>query len=175
MTLDTSVFVTSKLDYRLAWVKCNQLIGAHEGITFTDEDGYIWNKAGQGLCALLGMHYGTDAPLVADGGHHQYCEPDDGEAASHRLCFPHWLEISFDTPYGYRDADGNGCGDLHARLVAELGQWLDGRGASWKWENEVTGEVHDGYAGLTELARSGARATQWFRTIVAPALGLPAS
>jgi hypothetical protein len=174
MTLDTRVYVISKVDYRAVWVACNRLIGAHEGIKFTDEGGYIGNKPGQGLLALLDVHYGTDAPLVAEGGHHRYCEPDD-EDARHRRCFPHWLEASFDTPYGYRDSDGNGCGDLHARLVAELGQWLDGQGARWAWENEFTGEVHEGYEGLTDLARGGAQATQWYRTIVAPALGLPAS
>ena len=70
MTLDTRIYIEGKIDYREVFVKCDQLIGAHEGIRFTDEpvplwedgerkrgpeDGmwFIWNEMGQGLCALL--------------------------------------------------------------------------------------------------------------------------
>ena len=63
-----------------------------------------------------------------------------------------------------------GCGDLHARLVAELGIWLDQRGKRWKWENEFTGEIHEGYEQLIQLASGGFEATAWFRTMVVPAI-----
>lgn len=188
MTLDTRVQVRGQIDYREVWLKCNQLIGAHEGIKFTDEpvpewkdgerksgpeDGewFIWNDLGQGLCALLDIHYRKDAPLVAPGQHGSYC---DGEAdgCSEPCGIPCWLEISFDTAYSYRGENDEGCGDLHARLVALLGRWLDSKGIRWSWTNEFTGDTHWGFEGLTELGGGGAKASTWFREIVAPALGI---
>jgi hypothetical protein len=172
MTLDTRIYIHGPADYREVFVKCNQLIGADEGVRFEDKPGNIWNKPGQGLCALLDVYYGQGGTaLRKPGDHARYC---DGEADE---CFspcgvPCWLEVSFDTAYGYRGPEG-GCGDLHARLVAELGRWLDGKGVRWSWQNEFTGEIHQGYEGLDGLASGGAEASSWFREIVAPALGLP--
>jgi len=180
MTLDTRVYVHNPVDYREIWLKCNQLIGAHEGIEFKDEpldkgkpDGeqWIWNMPGQGLCALLDVKYRKGRALIEQGEHHAYCEPDDPDE-SHSMCAPRWLEVSFDTACGYMGENGEGCGDLHARLVAQLGQWLDGKGIRWQWVNEFTSEVHWGYEGLTDLGSGGAKASTWFRDIVAPALGL---
>src|SRR5690242_14095966 len=105
------------------FVKCNQLIGATEGTRFEDRGGSIMNLPGQDLCAWLIIDY-EKSPM----------------------------EVSFDTAYGYRGPEG-GCGDLHARLVRELGAWLDGRRVRWSWLNEWTGEVHEGYEGLSELGR----------------------
>jgi hypothetical protein len=186
MTLDTRVYVQGRIDYREVFVKCNQLIGAHEGIKFTDEpvadwkdgeripgpeDGEwtIWNKPGQGLCALLDISYRRADPLREADEHAKYCDGDTDD------CFapcgvPCWLEVSFDTAYGYKGDGGEGCGDLHARLVAELGQWLDGKGIRWQWRNEFTSEVHSGYERLIDLCSSGFEASAWFRTTVAPAI-----
>lgn len=171
MTLDTCVYLHDRIDYREVFVRCNQLIGADEGTRFTDKDGSISNSPGQGLCAWLYVYHKGEAPLLRAGEHSRYCEPDEpGEDdMPHSTCFPHWLSVSFDTAYGYKGPDG-GCGDLHARLVAELGQWLDGKGVAWSWLNEFTGTVHQGYDGLTELAGDGARASEWYRDIAAPAI-----
>ena len=141
MTLDTRVYLRDPVDYREVFMKCNQLIGAHEGIRFTDDNDSIANDPGQGLCAWLIVYHRDQ------------------------------VEVSLDTAYGY-DADGEGCGDLHARLVAQLGHWLDGKGIRWSWQNEFTGEIHEGYEGLADLGSGGAEASTWFREIVAPALGL---
>jgi hypothetical protein len=186
MTLDTRVYVHDRIDYREVFVKCNQLIGAHEGIEFTDEpipdyengervpgpeggNWFIWNKPGQGLCALLDVTYRKNAPLRTPGDHSRYCEPDvdecDGTCAP-----PCWLEISLDTAYSYRGDQGEGCGDLHAHLVAELGKWLESKGIRWSWKNEFTGEVHEGYDHLIDLCSGGFEASAWFATSVAPVI-----
>ena len=169
MTLDTRIYVLDKIDYREVFIKCNQLIGADEGTRFTDTGNSLWNAPGQGLCALLDVTSGGDVPLVQAGEHSRYC---DGEAdeCSTPCGTPCWLEVSFDTAYGYRGDNGERCGDLHARLVAELGQWLDTKGLRWRWRNEFTGQVFDRYDGLTELGRGGAEATSWYRDIAAPAI-----
>lgn len=184
MTLDTRVYIADRIDYREVFVKCNQLIEAHEGIKFTDEpvsewedgerkrgpeDGewLIWNEPGQGLCALLDVSYRKDGPLRSPGDHSRYCEPEDHCGGN---CAPSaWVEVSFDTAYGYSGPEG-GCGDLHARLVAELGRWLDGKGIRWSWQNELTGEIHRGYEGLEELGMGGLKALEWFAFEVEPAI-----
>ena len=66
-----------------------------------------------------------------------------------------------------------GCGDLHAALVGQLGQWLDARGIRWEWMNEYTGEVHGGpdrYEQLIGLASAGFESAAWFETTVMPAI-----
>ena len=169
MTLNTRIYVHGRVDCREVFIKCNQLIGAHEGIAFKDEPGMIWNEPGQGLCALLDVTHGDGAPLREPGEHAKYC--DDGGADE---CFtpcgvPCWLEVSFDTSYSYSGPEG-GCGDLHARLVAELGRWLDGKDIRWSWRNEFTSEVHESYAGLEDLAAGGLKALGWFATEALPAI-----
>lgn len=179
MTLDTRVYVQGRIDHKLLFVKCNQLIGAHEGVRFRDrQDEWpkngadnpwtIGNEPEQGLCAWMMVEYRPGRPLIAEGEHWQYCDPETDECPA-PCGHPCWLEVSFDTAYSYSGPDG-GCGDLHARIVAELGAWLDERGIPWSWRNEFTGEVHERYDGLTELGGGGAEASAWFRDIVAPAI-----
>lgn len=174
MTLDTRVYVHDRIDHRELFAKCNQLIGSHEGIQFTDKEvatgeRWIYNHPGQGLCALLDVRYRPEEALYATTSHEDYCEPD---CDYHPHSLLRWSEVSFDTAYSYNDG-GCGCGDLHARLVAELGQWLDGKGIRWSWKNGFTGEIHERYDGLLDLGSDGAEASMWYRDIVAPALGLP--
>lgn len=170
MPLDTRIYVHGPVDYRQAFVKCNQLTGADEGVRFTDEpvppqpgrerkrreDGEwtIWTARGRGLCALLDISYRKSGPLRMPGDHAQYCEPDEDGCVG-GCAPPCWLEVSFCTSYGYSGPEG-GCRDLHARLVAELGRWLDDKGIAWSWRNEF-GEVHQRYDGLAELGRGGLR------------------
>jgi hypothetical protein len=184
MTLDTNIYILDRISHRDVFVKCNQLIGATEATEFHNEQIKTWrngegkpepgnawaigNKACQGLCALLDIYYRPDAALrAADNGCEWYCDPDCSDEHSNPAC---WLEVSFDTPYGYRDEQGRGCGDLHASLVSQLGQWLDERGVRWLWENEFTGEVHSGYERLVDLCTGGFEASAWFRTSVLPAI-----
>lgn len=203
MTLDTRVYVHDEINYKDVWTKCNQLIGATENTRFTDEQTktwangesfvepgnswWIWNTPGQGLCALMDISYRPGVPLRTA---EQQAEHDDGicnlpgvswydeeagpcDGSRHSPAC--WLEISFDTAYGYRDEQGRGCGDLHASLVAELGKWLDERSIRWSWQNEFTGEIHTGPERLIELCSQGFEAAAWFRTSVLPAIEAHAS
>jgi hypothetical protein len=185
MTLDTTVYILDEVRHKDVFVKCNQLIGATEATKFSDrqlktwrkgvgepEPGNAWtigNELSQGLCALLSVYYRPGEPLRAtDNGHEWYCDPGcDDDEHSNPAC---WLEVSFDTAYSYRDEQGRGCGDLHASIVAQLGQWLDERGVRWLWENEFTGEIHSGYERLVDLCTGGFEASSWFRTSVMPAI-----
>jgi hypothetical protein len=136
------------------------------------------NELGQGLPAILDITYRADGPLTTEeqgATCGEYCEPggsDDGSDYHDHptVCF---ADLDLDTAYGYRDSRGWGCGDLHAAMLAEIGQWLDERKIRWSWRNEFTGEVHgddDRYPQLVELGRGGAEASDWFRGMVLPAI-----
>jgi hypothetical protein len=169
VTLSTYVYVKDRVDHRAMFTRCNQLIGADEGTKFREDDDSIHNLPDQGLCAWLLIYHGHGEPHTtpeAAARHDEDCEPDcDGDHYD-RAC---WARVNFDTTYSYSGPDG-GCGDLHARLVAELGAWLDERGIDWEWRNEFTGQVHQRYDGLTELGGGGAEASDWFRNIARPAI-----
>lgn len=132
----------------------------------------IENELGQGLPAWLMIGYRPGAPLRSAeqvAACDEDCDPDCDGSYHDRAC---WLDVDFDTAYGY-DHDGMGCGDLHAALVARLGRWLDARGVRWEWRNEFSGEVHGGvdrYERLADLASGGFEATAWYQTAVLPAI-----
>ncbi|MFF0597878.1 hypothetical protein [Streptomyces antibioticus] len=199
MTLNTRVYVLDKVDPHETFRFCRELLGAtdrhvwfdRQDSTYADGEwavrpGSPWtvaNRLGQGLPAILAISYRPDAPLRTPEQAAEHDEdicnlperdwydaeagPCDGVHPFSRAC---WLTVSFDTGYGYRDERGYGCGDLHAELVAKLGQWLDGRGVRWEWMNEFTGEIHTGYSRLIDLASGGFEASAWFRTTVLPAI-----
>ena len=190
MTLDTRIYVHDPIDHKALFDRCNTLIGAVNPV-FTDEQDTTWrkgesfvepgspwtisNKPMQGFAAWLMVYYRPDGALRSPeraAEHDEDCDTDcNGTGWAHRLAC--WAEVSIDTAYGYRGDNGEGCGDLHARIVGELGLWLDAQGIGWSWMNEFTGEVHGGdsrYRELIGLASSGFEASAWFQTTVLPAI-----
>lgn len=131
------------------------------------------NHIGQGLPAILDIHYRRDAPLASAeqaATCTSYCDPAEDEHDHPRAC---WADVDFDTAYSYKDSAGRRCGDLHALLVSEMGQWLDARGVRWEWRNEYTGEVHGGddrYVRLVDLVAGSDEAVAWFQASVLPAI-----
>lgn len=174
MTLDTRIFIRGEVDTPQLFGFCNSLIsGGRTGIRSCTEEDMLSNEPCQGLDAWLMLHQAGwgHAWLVPEGGHYRYCSPEDyeeGDGDPHDRCFPTFCEVSFDTAYSYQGPDGEGCGELHARLVTQLGQWLDAQGILWSWQNEFTGEVFERYEGLGELGGPGAQARAWFRDTVVP-------
>lgn len=191
MTLSTDVYILDEVDAREVFRFCQGLLTkyddprhlAPESMQVRDEQdtgtpgvwevqpGNPWsldNKPDQGLPAWLMSAYRPDGPLRAEApGHDEDCDEDCTGKYHDRAC---WMSLDFDTAYGYRDSRDWGCGDLHAALVAELGEWLTGRGIRWEWRNEFTGDVHIGVDGLEELGSKGAEASAWFRNMALPAL-----
>ncbi|TQF04784.1 hypothetical protein E6W39_24350 [Kitasatospora acidiphila] len=189
MTLDTRIFVLDQIDPQEVFQHCRELLGCTDSHRWTDEtwsanSGHwtLSNTPGQGLPAWLMLFYRPGTPLRTS---EQAAEHDEGicnlpdcswydeeagacDGSDHLPAC--WLTVSFDTAYGYSDERGYGCGDLHAELVARLGQWLDARGIRWSWQNEFTGEIHASYERLLDLASGGFEASAWFRTTVLPAI-----
>lgn len=195
MTLSTNIYVLDELGPHELFRYCQTLLSKYDeqGRTWrqmacSDEPRKVWgdpdhpreagrwsisNQIGQGLPAILDITYRPGAPLYTPEQAAQcdkWCADDCDKDHYERAC---WLDIDFDTAYGYRGPNGMGCGDLHAALVAEVGQWLDKRGLRWEWRNEFTSEVHGGddrYARLIDLASGGFEATAWFTSTVKPAI-----
>lgn len=136
---------------------------------------------GQGLPAWTRLHYRPGVALRTaeeSAAHDEDCTlpgrawwtEGESEACDGKWHKPaSWLSVDFDTAYSYRD-HGLSCGDLHALIVAELGEWLDARGVRWLWQNEYTGEVHDSAEKLIELTTGAIESSAWFYTAVLPAI-----
>lgn len=189
MTLNTDVYVLDEVDPMEVFRFCQGLLAKFDDQhrptseqRFRQNANSINNEGMQGLPAWLCLDHGAGKPLrtAEEAAAHAedcnlpgnpYYEADsedcDGAGYSHRPAC--WLELDFDTAYGY-SVNGMGCGDLHAVLVGELGEWLTGRGVRWLWQNEFTGEIHDDPKKLVELVSGGFEATAWFTTSVLPAI-----
>lgn len=185
MTLSTDIYVLDEMDPMVIFEKCRELVGATDENPFEDKEGYgedggriIHNLPGQGLPAWLTVYYRPDAPYVTDeiaakqraANHETYCVKYDECDCSDGTYIVNYLTINFDTAYGYSDELGRGCAHLHASYILTIGRWLDLLGIKWKWENEFTGEVHEGYDALEEFVGGGIDARNWFQDTVKPAI-----
>jgi hypothetical protein len=189
MTLSTNIYVLDQVDVTELFRFCQGLLAKYDDRhppqqpdrqAWRDRESWrgeglrsLSNNIGQGLPAILDIAYRPDAPLATPeqaATCTDECEPDDDYHYHPHAC---WADIDFDTAYGYKDSAGRGCGDLHALLVAEVGQWLDQRGIRWEWRNEFTSAVHGGpdrYQRLADLTSAGSEAANWFRNTALPAI-----
>lgn len=153
------------------------------------------NRLGQDLPAILHVEYrpgGHDFCTTEEAETHSpYCNfpespdydpdketcPGGAEAEDHETACV--MKVWLDTAYGYRGPtliteDGThtmNCTDLHAALIAELGQWLETEHAgAWKWRNEYTGEIHTRYDGLAEFTGLGVKQQDWWLNFAKPAI-----
>lgn len=189
MTLSTNIYVLDEVSPHELFRHCQTLLSKYDefGRTWRQmacsdkpRDSYfgrpgdwnISNDIGQGLPAILDITYRQNEPLITPemaAAHTKWCEDDCTDERHDEPC---WLDIDFDTAYGYK-SKGMGCGDLHAALVSDVGQWLDKRKVRWSWRNEFTGEIHGGedrYERLVDLLSGGFEATAWFQTTALPAI-----
>jgi hypothetical protein len=182
MTLDTRMYVHDEVSPHALFHELRRLLGATDAHPIEDRDVSHYYGAGTwevghpigiGLPALCGIYYRQDGPYVsadAASGCSEDCDPGDGYHY-HKPAM--WCEVSMDTAYGYRDAQGRNCGGLHASFVAALGEWLDARGVRWSWVNEYNGKVFTGderYSSLLALIGDSDKAVAWFSDVVAPAI-----
>lgn len=151
MTLTTAIRIVEPTAVRPVFTYARHLLGGELATFHERAAGDIWrdatiaHDAGQGLPALLWVHYGGDGPLHVDH------EDWECEESRHHCPPAASIEVNFDTAYGYTAENGARCVDLHAWLVREMGEWLDSRGLTWWWHDEMAGEWHRGEEGLAEL------------------------
>lgn len=162
MTLNTYVYISDEIDRHEVFKKCNELIGADDSVKWKEEPinlgkNELWlrNLPGQGLPAWLSIYSREEGEWHTTYQDAQNCEDycdNDCDGEDHGP--PCFIKVSFDTAYGYNGPRGQGCGWLHAQLLAQLGVSLTEKGISWKWQNEFTGEIHTEYDKLRTLYRS---------------------
>ena len=176
MTLTTEMYVLDEINPQEVFGEVRRLLGAtypaHPYTDSADEDGYdgwtIEHPPGIGLEAWAMLRYKPGKPLrtAEEIAAHDCPEPDMGDCEEYHLHYPAcWLSIWLDTAYG-----GNPT-RVHARLVAELGRWLDDRGIRWSWKNEYDGAIFGGedrYTSLTRLLDDGEAGEKWFADVVKP-------
>lgn len=190
MTLNTEIYLHGQVNIPEFFEFCQRALLAFDGearsleaVVWTDDEGWRGdgtrrraNRLGQGLPAILDLTYRSDGPLMTveqSAAHNDWCNEEGDCDGSHHTP-PNWATVSLDTAYGYKDPhSGWGCGDLHAALIRLFGDYLDKHGVQFSWENEFTGEVHDGYNNLDDLGAQGANAGEWFRNVVLPAIASP--
>lgn len=153
MTLNTTIAIHEPLPVREVLTECRRLLHAPdrvpvvEGTSDLRGSRHLSHPIDQGLAALLDIYYGADGPLGPWRGYEEFCDPaEDPEQSGWSA-----IVVTFDTGYAYRADNGARCSDLHAWLVTQLGQWLDGRGKTWRWQNEYTGEWFDGHDGIADF------------------------
>jgi hypothetical protein len=156
MTLHTRVMVTSPgVDPAAVFVKMRQIIGAGEQYSawtspeLDSDNAYRRTMSpgfhmdlGQGLPALMWVDFAKPGETVGGHEHDKWCyEWDDaGEPTEVMECSGGdpvgYIEINYDTAYGYHADNNASCGDLHAYITQEITAWLDERGATWQWYDE---------------------------------------
>lgn len=135
MTRSTRVAVlTPGIEPMEMWRQMATILRAPEHYQFRVTPGGIHAAIGQGLDALMDLDHGLDGAAVPEGGCEEYCDPD----CTGTWCWEpaHYLMADFDTAYGATDPCGCHSGGIHVRLVSQLGDWLDERGAQWAWYDE---------------------------------------
>jgi len=176
VTLDTKFVIDHPVPAKEVFDFCREMIGATDDHAWKRTDDNLWenpgyhNVAGQGLPALLYVSYGADGPLLEtawDEGDEEYVRPHQP---------PGSVKVSLDTPYGYHDELGRGCGQLHAYYVTVLGRWCEKNGWAYHWQDESTGDWYSDWRRASDvLGEAGDAASQWFRDTVFPALASEAA
>ena len=112
MTLDTRIgIINPELDTDTVFTFCASLLGADDNYQYERSElfGGIAARGGQGYPAWL---------IVNDSE-------------------PGYIEVSFDTAYGYMGPNGESCSDLHAWLIREIARWVP-EGTTMFWLDEYS-------------------------------------
>lgn len=183
MTLDTRMRIHEQCDARELFDFCRLLLGPSDGgkapldSNFTDEPNRLCNRLGQGYSAILEVEFDL-ATAPKSEWEKCYCEEDQEDAIEPDPDYKcsqcrkpdAYLEISWDTAYGYKGPNGEQCGDLHAAYIVSVAKWCDERGLTYSWHNEFNGDWCPGLENLNSLSKGGVEATAWFTSIALPAI-----
>lgn len=170
MPLNTEIYILDEIDPHKVFNFCNELMGVKKPIFTEAYDEWqqnpvisLDNAPGQGLPAWVMSNYRRKGPLYSMAQYER-----DSETGKNRLVTPAcFMEVSFDTAYGYRDSYG-GSTELHGRYIVALQEWLAKRNVSMCWKNEFTDTIHHGNEGLEAFFNGGDRANEWFTNSVLP-------
>lgn len=169
MTLNTTVAIRGNCNPKEIFLYCRALLNTPDNVEIREGEKNITHPPGVGLSAWLMLHivdniaYDCDDSCDEYDCFHQINPEYNGWATA---------AVSFDTAYSYRGDNGESCSDLHARLITNLGYFLDQKGLEWQWQNEYTGEWFERFDQLDKFgnAHRATGADNWFRNIALPAI-----
>ncbi|MBF4603724.1 hypothetical protein [Curtobacterium sp. VKM Ac-2884] len=177
MTLNTRVRIKSPVNARALHDWANQELLKVKNPQFDVRETSIANAPGQGFAAwLITEHNGGKPfefqPSLPVGSDFWNEFPD--ELANERAHFDAepggYVDLTFDTAYSFRDDRGRGCADLHADYIVRTAAHAAELGVQIAWNNEFTGQWHDGIDGLDQFAGNGVDAQRWFFGTALPAI-----
>lgn len=157
MTLNTTFYITTPgIDPNTVWnalldvVEPEDFPHSREDYTETDDaDERGWGPTGSimtnthiniGLNALCFMWHNEDGSALAYD--EAYTDDPEEEDPDEDIWFvPRgYIKLNFDTAYGYRGPNNEGCSDLHGRIVTRLAEVVTEQGGEYVWQDEYTGE-----------------------------------
>lgn len=155
MTLNTKFYITTPgIDPNTVWNALIDMVepeGFHGDRTEYTEvsDAPSWGpkgttrtntKVGIGLNAWCIMYHnadGSEIPLGAD----ETSDIDREDIDDDLIYRPSsYIRLAFDTSYGYSGPNGEGCSELHGRIVTHLAGIVTELGGEYAWQDEYTGE-----------------------------------
>lgn len=184
MTLDTTLVLHEWTDpIKLhTWFNANVLRVADKNPIIHQTATSIGNALGQGFDAIFDIDWREDhGPIIwfdpveeLKGMEDYYAEYPDAMAETTEMYakYPSGLiKIDWDTSYGYTGPGGIGCTELHASFIIRLAkEYLEPRGITFAWQNEYSGEWHEGLTGFEDFGQHGRDAAEWFSTVALPAI-----
>jgi hypothetical protein len=170
MTLHTRFLITDKGADPQEVFEVNRLIVGCPDSKYTVEDKSISNSPNQGFDAWLWVDHGD--PIAHDCWCDEYRSEGDTESLCSGCTKPTgYVEVNWDTAYGYRSERG-GCGDLHAHYITLMAEWCQRRELGWTWYNEFAGTWHTSLDDLAGFGKAWGNAREWFDTVAAPAIAM---
>lgn len=64
-----------------------------------------------------------------------------------------YIRLAFDTAYGYRGPNDEGCSDLHGRIVTYLAGIVTALGGEYIWKDEYTGKWYTDLSHVPDFGR----------------------
>lgn len=118
-----------------------------EGATRTN------TKVGIGLNAWCFMYYSTDGseiPLDDD----ETSDIDREDLEVEQFFVPQsFIRLAFDTTYGYRGPNNEGCSDLHGRIVTRLAEIVTSMGGEYAWHDEYEGKWYTDLSHIPDFGK----------------------
>jgi len=177
MTLNTRVRFKNPVNARALHDWANQDLLKAKDPDLDVREKSIVNAPGQGFAAWLitehnlGRPFEFESSLPLDSDFwNEFPDELGNERAQFEAEPVGYVDLTFDTSYGFRDDHGRGCSELHAGYVVRVAAHAAELGVGIAWNNEFTGEWHDGIEGLDQFADNGKDAQDWFRNVAAPAV-----
>lgn len=164
--LNTAIFVQGPTDPMEIYNVALQQILFYDGrdaapgdISFhihTDEDGreVIYAGPHENLPVLIGVYYRPGGMMFTEEEAREKFQNNCGNPGcmTHRPEAAHVI-VALATDALWVDENRNwNAGNLHSGMVWGLGGFLDGKKVPWKWQENISLNVHEGYGELENLA-----------------------